>query len=177
MDLKEMGQYLLQPEPRSLLRVESLANYRSDADTAQLERWREGLPPLVDAGWRAWLDALRKRADSGNPWSRLHVLTEPLSEHLLFELGVQYVANAAAGEIIRILVMDRPERAGDFFVINDGEKVAVSNYDEDGRFDHAQIPANPDHYVALARQMWSDADPFEEWWAARPHYHGQRRAA
>jgi hypothetical protein len=178
MDLKELGEYLF-PDIRILLRVETLRFYDSASDQPHFDRWRQGLPPQRDEGWAAWLERIRRDTAAGISWQRLHVVAEPLSEHNRFELGVQYVANAEAGEDIRILVVDHERLAElrDFFVVN-AERVAVSTYDAQGKFVTARaMTETAPAWVASAREMWDQAEPFTKWWAAHPEYHQSQRAA
>lgn len=181
MDLKELGAYLFQPDLRDLLRIESLAWYDSAADDPHFKRWLDTGHVEIDDGWQGWLNRIRKDVHAGKAWRRVHVIApvsqEPLNDYLRFELGVQYPLNAHAGEQIRILEIADPAKIGDAFTVNDGERVAVSTYDQGGKFQHADTPENPDHWVALARQIWKDAIPFAEWRKAHPEYFDRRRAA
>lgn len=170
MDLKELSGYLFQPGLRDLLRVESLAWYDSAADDPHFARFTAGEPPQIDEAWRGWLDRIASDRADGMVRRRVHVIASdaPLTDYLRFELGVQYPLNAAAGERIRILEVGQAQLLGreyrDFWVADD--RVAIMEYDRDGKFRRADPAGRDASYWALhAAHLWAEAAPFEEWWA------------
>lgn len=182
MDLTELGGYLFQ-DMRDLLRIETLDWYDSAADDPHYRRWLNTGQVEMNDTWQAWLDRIRGDTEAGITWRRVHVVSEPLTDYLRFELGVQYVANAQAGEQIRIF--NAPTEAvaemEDFFVAN-GHRVAVSSYDTTGKFQSARVPEGADQWGAdqwahFGESLWAAAVPFAEWWADRPQYHNHRQAA
>lgn len=178
MDLKELGAWLFQPGIRDIHRIETLDGYVSTGDEPHYTRWRQGLPVEVNEAWDAWLTKIAHDADNGVTRRRVHVMTEPLTPHNLFECGEQYTRNGAAGEQIRAMTADPTVRARmqDFWVL-DHQQVAVMEYDEAGRFQSAWTPQDPQPWVSLGWALWTAAEPFDSWWAARPQYHGQRQVA
>lgn len=178
MDLKELGTWLFQPGVRDIFRLETLSGYISTGDQPHYDRWRQGLPVEIDDGPGSWLGRIRRDSEEGITRRRVHVMSEPLAEHNLFECGEQYTRNSAAGEQIRVMTATQQERAGlcDFWML-DGEQVAVMNYDSEGRFLDACEPTYPKSWVNLAWALWRASEDFGPWWSARPHYHGQRQVA
>lgn len=176
MDIKELGEYLFQPGLRDLLRIETLDWYDSAADDPHFARFRSGQPAQVDEKWQAWLDKIAADTAAGMTWRRVHVIAEgrALTEYLAFEFGEQYTRNTAAGELIRIVEVP-PEhlpRYQDMFVAA-GERVAISRYDADGRFQAADAAGrDAGYWVDAAQDLWRIGTPFQQWWA---NY--QRKAA
>ena len=177
MDLKELGAYLFE-DMHDLLRIETLDWYDSAADDPHYRRWLDTGRVEMNDTWRAWLDRIQRDTAAGITWRRVHIITEPLTDYLRFELGVQYVANAKAGEQIRIINAPDEARAGwrDFFVVNGG-RVAVSTYGTTGKFQYADAPRDATDWAQWGRALWDAGVPFAQWWADRPQYHAHRRAA
>ncbi|MBA2323215.1 MAG: hypothetical protein H0V92_04060, partial [Pseudonocardiales bacterium] len=148
--------------------------YDSAADDPHFLRWRTHGTVEADDTWRGWLDSIRANIASGTTLRRVRVVADgPLNDYLHFELGVQFPLNAEAGEQIRVLTLpDTQDLAtlNDYFVI-DGERVAVSHYDDGGKFQHAIAVENPALLIAQARELWEAATPFADWWAANRRYH------
>lgn len=166
MDLKELGAYLRRPGTRDRLRVETKAWYDSSTDDPHYKRWLADGTYEIDATWQGWLDGIRANVDGGTALRRVRVITRgPLNKYLEFELGVQFALNAEAGEQIRILVVDEPELAylSDFFVINGGERVAISYYDDQGKFVKAQVADLPKQWARSAQWMWDEAVDYDTW--------------
>ncbi|HEY1966809.1 MAG TPA: hypothetical protein VGH89_02580 [Pseudonocardia sp.] len=174
MDLTGLGAWLFRPGVRDVFRLETLDGYVSTGDQPHYDRWRQGLTVEVNDAWRSWLDRIADDASAGITRRRVHVMSEPLTEHNLFECGEQYTRNGRAGEEVRIMIASPAERAGlrDFWML-DREQVAVMDYDPTGRFRSAWIADGPRPWTALAWALWRSATPFEPWWAKQPHHHGR----
>jgi hypothetical protein len=174
MDLKDLGAWLFRPGVRDVFRLEALDGYVSSGDQPHYDRWRQGLAVEVNDAWRSWLDRIADDASSGITRRRVHVMSEPLTEHNLFECGEQYTRNGHAGEQIRIVIASPAERAGlrDFWML-DGKRVAIMDYDPEGRFRSARVADDPLPWAALAWALWRSAAPFDGWWATRSRHHGQ----
>ena len=172
MDLKELGAFLFQPDLRDLLRVEARDWYDSASDDPHFARFRTGQPTKVDEGWQAWLDKIATDTANGMTWRRVHVIARgiPLNDYLAFEFGEQYTRNAAAGEEIRILEVpaDSLRLYSDVFVA-DGYRVAISTYDDTGKFLYADDATARRSQASAAECTWTYAAPFEEWWANYQH--------
>jgi hypothetical protein len=178
LNLDELVQFIWPDDLKDLLRVEALDYYDSEGDHPQIDQWQAGEPVQLTDGWKGWLDGVRDRANLGITQRRVHVLTEPLSEYLRFELGVHYTANSAAGEQIRILTVPQLNRweIPDIYVVN-GERVAIMTYDLKGAFICATDVGEASSYWARsAEDLWQRAEPFEQWWAARPQYRDRQAA-
>ena len=86
---------------RCAFRLELLDRYDSPGTQDRLARFLAGEPddPAIRAGWDALLADLRR---AGKSISRVHVVSEPLTDYLRFELAF-YAGSVAAGEDVRIL--------------------------------------------------------------------------
>lgn len=167
MDLKELGAYLRRPGTHDRLRVETRAWYDSAADDPHFTRWVETGAVEVDSTWQSWLDGIRSNIGSGTCLRRVRVIAdEPLNDYLRFELTVQFPLNADAGEQIRILPLPEAQVAAmvDYFVI-DQERVAVSHYDDYGRFQYAEGHDEAHPFLDEARRLWDDGVPYAKWFA------------
>jgi hypothetical protein len=140
----------------SAWRLETLDWYTSPVTEARLARFLAG--EQVTAAERAgWLSMLRRDAAAGKTLARVHVIAEPLTDYLRYELAC-YESSAAAGEDIRILPAELGAELGvpgfDFWLF-DETWVALQHYAERGRWLGAQVISDP-YFVAEARR-WRDA--------------------
>lgn len=69
----------------------------------RLRRFLDGEDLVVDAGMEEWLDTVQGARAAGKCMERVHVVVEPLSDYMRYELTWWYPANVAAGEDIRII--------------------------------------------------------------------------
>lgn len=162
---------------RDAFRHETRTHYQTSGGSDEHTRWLAGeMSPGSDADrpWSAWV---RAQLDRGAAVRRLRVVYGPLSDHLRFELGWQYPANAAAGEEIRVLdLTERPRPVGmvdDEFWMLDGERAVLMTYADDGRFLHGDAVEGRDaDRIRRARDAaWDAAEPFDQWWTRHPEYH------
>jgi hypothetical protein len=131
---------------RSAFRLELLDRYVAANETEPLRRFRSGEPQ--DPSWREpWAQYVRNALRAGKQMARVHVVDEPLSEYLEFELTCGYPSSVTAGEDVRILPRPTwsphlwlPER--DFWLFGEREAV-VMIYDEAGNFLGAETTADP----------------------------------
>lgn len=139
---------------RSAFRLELLDWYYAENETTPLWRFRNGLPQ--EPAWREpWTRFVRAATRSGKQMARVHVVDEPLSDYLQFELTCAYPANVAAGEDVRILELRQyralPLPSRDFWLFDDRE-AADMIYDEYGTFLGAGTTSAP-AAIASYRQV------------------------
>lgn len=126
---------LFEGATRSVFRLETLQVYDASGEAERVEAFAAG-----GEGWQRPADdeslrMVREMTAQGVVWSRAHVLEEPLTAYLRFELAA-YHENEAAGEAVWIA--DRathPDLAGlreDFVLIDDRVGV-LFRYDHAGR--------------------------------------------
>lgn len=128
-----------------VFRLESLDFYDSKSERAPLERFRAGLPQ--DPTWlEPWADRVRSINRRGASIGRVHVVTEPLSEYVLFEMTCAYPANLDAGEEIGILPRSTAQRLEvpetDYWLFDD-ERTGVMVYDDAGTLSHVEVTRDP----------------------------------
>jgi Family of unknown function (DUF6879) len=141
---------------RCAFRLELLDRYDSPGTQDRLERFLAGEPddPAIRAGWDDFLADLRR---AGKSISRVHVVSEPLTDYLRFELAF-YAGSVAAGEDVRIL----PRVTGaemslpsfDFWLFDD-EAAAVMIYDSAGSWQGVQLVTDSE-FVSDCRR-WREA--------------------
>lgn len=142
---------------RSWFRLETLQVYAVDyEDEGQTSFAQTG---LVDPAPTPWRQMIRRHVDSGRSLRRVHIVEEPLTDYLRYELAV-YDLNAEAGEqtgIITVSGGDWPvglPEATDFWLFDDRE-VWDMHYDNEGRFVEA-VRAESIEQVEQCRR-WRDA--------------------
>lgn len=121
---------------REAWRLETLPQYLMPQEAEEFQAFRGGARIDPAAVSDEYTDRLRRQVAEGRSQGRVHVLTRPLSDYLLFEFHRYYKAHSLAGEQIRILdVTDRPnplEGVQDFWMFDSAE-VVLMNYRPDGR--------------------------------------------
>src|SRR6266540_2314841 len=90
----------------------------------------------------AWQAMIRRHASSGRRLRRVHVVREPVSDYVRFEMAWAYPVNVAAGEQVRVIAVRGGEWPAavpreDFWLLDDTELWAM-RYDDTGRFLHAE---------------------------------------
>jgi hypothetical protein len=126
---------LFEGATRSVFRLETLQVYHAPGEAERIQAFTAGRE-----GWQRSADdeslrMIRETTAQGVAWSRVHVLEEPLTDYLRFELAA-YHENEAAGEAV--WVADRashPDLADlheDFALIDDHVGV-LFRYDQAGR--------------------------------------------
>jgi hypothetical protein len=138
---------------RLAFRLELLDRYVAANEAEPFRRFLAGEPQ--DPLWREpWKEFVRTALRDGKRMARVHVVDEPLSEYLEFQLTCAYPANVAAGEDVRILRRQAwphlrlPDH--DYWLFDDHE-AAVMIYDEDGSFLGADTTSDPET-IARYRQ-------------------------
>jgi hypothetical protein len=131
---------------RSAFRLEMLDRYVAASEEEPFRRFLAGEPQ--DPSWREpWAQYIRAAVRDGKRMERVHVIGEPVSDYLRFEMTCGYPASVAAGESVRILRQAEwpkarlPER--DFWLFNDRDAV-VMDYGDDGRFLGAETISAPE---------------------------------
>lgn len=142
-------------------RLELLDWYTSPKTEERLTRFLAG--EKVTAAERAgWLSMLHRDRTAGKTMTRVHVIREPLSDYLRYELAC-YESSAAAGEDIRILDADLASTLNlpdfDYWLFDeafpDEAWVAVQRYGERGAWLGADVSTDPG-FVADCRR-WRQA--------------------
>jgi hypothetical protein len=160
---------LLDSFQRSAFRLEVLDRYTVPGEEAWLEAFRrDGSIPDLTRETYPWLGLVADAAAAGRTIQRVHVIDQPLSEYLRWELGM-YRLLTAAGEDIRIADRARqPELAGlglDFWLFDD-TTAAVMRHDPEGRYLGTELATDAAPYRAQRDLAVACSVPLEEFMQA-----------
>lgn len=134
----------------SLFRLETLQSYGGSGEDEAFAAFRAGQAIPMTPALREWCERVRQRIGEGCAVQRVHVVTEPLTEYIRFELA-SYAPNVEAGEDVRIL----PVRGGewptdilrkDFWLI-DSTDLWEMHYAADGTWEGAEPVTDPARIV------------------------------
>ena len=134
----------------SIFRLERLQHYPGDPN---FDRFLRGEPWQDTDSKRHWVDLVSRRTGDGVVMQRVHVVDEPWSDYIRFELTWSYPHNAAAGEDIRITSRqcEAYALAGDFWML-DERTVWAMDYDRAGQLLRAEDRSGQPAYVAACRE-------------------------
>jgi len=161
----------------SAFRLETRQSYAGSGEDDALDAFRSGLPqPPLDADDLAYLDAVRAARARGAHWQRVHVVTEPLSDYLRFELTWEYGPNVDGGEQIGIVSVGAGQRwpddlpTADFWLF-DSSMLFELRYDQDDRWLGIEEVTDPRRIRQTCR--WRDAalhqaTPWQDYLASLP---------
>ena len=127
----------------SAFRLETLQLYAVDYEEIPFKDFMQGKERYTHAVQSEYIDMVSKHVNSGRSMSRVHIISEPLSDYVRFEILWPYADNVQAGEDVRLLPIKQnnwPENIPkeDFWIF-DSKLVAVMNYDHEGRFLEAKL--------------------------------------
>jgi len=143
-------------------RLETLQVYDVSYEIEPYRAFLAGRPRPHDASKNAWTAMLAASAASGKIVQRVHLVNEPLTDYLRYELEWSYPPNVSAGEDIRILPagsttvadLSRLIALGDYWLFDSSDLWAME-YDREGRFLAIEQVADPGRIVT--RAYWRDA--------------------
>jgi hypothetical protein len=140
---------------RSWFRLETLQRYDVEYERAEFAAFLRGGQLGSEPG--PWQAMIREHVAARRQLSRVHVIEEPLSDYIRYELHA-YEPNVKAGEDVRVIPIHRGTwPAGlprhDFWLFDD-ERLWIMDYDPAGAFQAARLIADP----ASVRQhrQWRD---------------------
>lgn len=159
-----------------VFRLETLQAYDVGEEDESYAAWRHGRPrPERSVRTSDWMARIAVTTAEGKHWSRVHVVDEPLSDYLRYEL-VSYVESSAVGEEIRIASRaDHPELVAldeDFWLFDADSASAFAvlmRYDRAGRWlgtDYTADPGVLEGCRAQRRLAWESSVPLNEYLAA-----------
>ncbi len=145
----------------SIFRLETLQNYGNSGEDPALAAFLAGQPHLITPAKRAWTALVHDRTAAGCVMQRVHVVTEPITDYLRFELTWGYQPNVEAGEDIGIISVtvgqqwppELPEST-DFWLFDLNVLYAL-RYDQDGAWLATEEVTDP---VAIEQAgIWREA--------------------
>jgi hypothetical protein len=139
-------------------RLEVLQHYAVGYEDSPLERFLAGEPRPAEPVLDDWHELVRAATAAGKRMQRVHVVIEPLTPYLQYELTWAYADNIEAGEDILVL----PVSAGQWpaglprhdFWLYDSSRVGVLHYDPEGHLYRAELVRDPAEVVRHA--AWRD---------------------
>jgi hypothetical protein len=137
-------------------RLETLQRYDVSYEEDTYAAFLAGRPSYPDMAKNAWTGMISQAVAAGKSFRRVHVVSEPLTDYLRYEIEWSYGPNVAAGEDIRVLP-GQPGALGlpdhDYWLF-DSRDLWVMEYDGDGRFLHAEQVSDP--AVIVDHNYWRD---------------------
>ena len=141
---------------RSWYRLETLQRYDATNERDDFAAFLRG-DPITTAPGR-WQEMIRRHVAADRQLVRVHVIEEPLSDYIRYELAA-YVPNVAAGEDVRLI----PVRAGawpagvprhDYWLF-DNERLWLMDYNAAGALDAVTLVDEPG--AVEEHRRWRDA--------------------
>lgn len=157
-------------------RLETLQNYAGSGEDERMARFNRGEPYQPTQAKQRWLDIITGAHARGASIGRVHVVAEPLTDYMRFELSWGYAPNVDAGEDIRIIPVPETtvlppelERRQDFWLFDD--RLYLMHYAHDGTWldvehvdDERQVAA-----ALTARRLALDmAMPYQQYMRRHP---------
>ncbi|GAA4522833.1 hypothetical protein GCM10023191_102300 [Actinoallomurus oryzae] len=132
---------------RSAFRLETFQRYQVDYEEEPLRRFLAGEPRPHDPHKQGWIERVRNAAAAGKTMRRVHIVVEPVSDYLRYELSWSYRDNVAAGEDIGIIATDTGRWPADLprhdYWLFDDQVLLRMIYDADTRLVEAELIDDP----------------------------------
>jgi hypothetical protein len=134
--------------------LETRDQYKSGNEADALRQFIAG--ESVDMGWFSnWLTMIREATQEGRRFSRVRVVSTPLTDYSRFGIFCSEYTNAA-GEDIRYLTRDQAGDLPDYdFWLFDSRKLVKMLFDDDENFLGAEVV--DDSTTIVDHNYWRDA--------------------
>jgi hypothetical protein len=140
---------------RSWFRLETLQHYDAISERDSFAAFLRGEP--IDTAPGPWQQMIRRHVAAGRHLSRVHIVQEPLSDYIRYELQV-YAPNVEAGEDVRLIAVPRgtwprglPRQ--DYWLFDD-HHLWLMDYDAGDAFQAARLIDDP--AVVEQHRQWRD---------------------
>lgn len=161
----------------SAFRLETMQSYAGSGEDAALAAFQADQPqPPLSADDLAYLRAVAAARQRGAVWQRVHIVREPLSEYLKFELTWEYGPNVEAGEGIGIVSIGPDTHwpstwdVQDFWLFDD-DTLFAPRYDGSRTWlglEDVRDPARIRHARQVRKAALESAEPWREYVARHP---------
>jgi hypothetical protein len=146
-------------------RLEVRDRYNEPTETESLEKFLAGGPEYIDDSFQNWLDFIRAATAEGRRFSRVRVVSVPLTDYSRYGMAYARFTNTA-GDDIRYLTRDRARAVRlpnhDYWLF-DSRKIARLHFDEDNdRLLGVEVIEDP--VTVVQHNYWRDA---ARHWAVR----------
>lgn len=133
-------------------RLETLQEYAVDYETEPIRQFLAGGEMPADPSKDEWCGLIKAAVAEGKTMGRVHVVVEPLTDYLRYELGWSYAPNVDAGEDVRVLPVQPGEWPADLpegydFWLFDSHDLWVMVYGDGGEFLYAEQIDDPAEIV------------------------------
>lgn len=169
----------------SVFRLETEQNYDSPNEVAGLRAFLRGEPPPPDDPGKAeWISVVHAARRTRRTIQRVHVVTEPLSDYIRYELAWSYAPNLQAGEDIRIVAVPKGHAwpveltCADFWLF-DASRLYVMKYDQHNAWRGVRQIHDPSQIIhaAQAREAALHLSvPYTDYVNSRPELRAELRA-
>jgi hypothetical protein len=139
-------------------RLETLQWYNVAYEEEPIRRFLAGERNPDDPSTREWLGMVRSAHAAGKQMQRVHIIIEPPSDYVRFELNWLYQDNVVSGEDVRILSVGQNQWPDDLpkhdYWLFDSRQLVIMSYDHDGAFLAAEFVEDPSEIVQ--HNYWRD---------------------
>lgn len=155
----------------SVFRLETLPQYLVPQEADEFAAWKAGEPvPLQTPENSPGLARVRRDVARGIRWYRVHILDQPLTAYLRFELYGYLLENQPAGA--EIYVVDRDDHSDlaklhEDFIIFDDEIAVRMVYDNEGRFLRPEPIDEIERYREIRDTAMHYAEPLNDYLARK----------
>lgn len=153
---------------RSCFRLETLQCYRGSGEDDSIRAFLAGRIPQPHSGKREWMALVGAATRDGRTMQRVHVVTEPLTDYVRFEVAWSYAHSIAAGEDVRIIPVAEGEAwppdvsLNDFWLFDDTELFDMC-YDADGTWLGVTHLTDPGAVLVACRQRGAALHLAQPW--------------
>jgi hypothetical protein len=157
LDDPEFGRLFTRFE-HTAYRLETLQVYDVGYEDESFRHFLAGRADPPDQAKNEWTAMIRDAVRAGKVMQRVHVVVEPLTDYLQYEIGWSYGPNVEAGEDIRIMSAqkwDDADRPAEDYWLFDSSDLWIMKYDAEGRFLFTEKVTNPAEIVRHC--YWRDA--------------------
>jgi hypothetical protein len=145
-------------------RLEVRDRYNEPYEAESLQKFLAGEPEYIDDSFQDWLDLVQAATAEGRRFSRVRVVSLPLTDYSRYGIAYARFTNAA-GDDIRYLTRDRAREIGlpdhDYWLF-DSRKIARLHFDDDDHLLGVEVIEDP--AALVQHNYWRDA---ARHWAVR----------
>ena len=143
----------------TVFRLETRDRYNAPYEAEMIRTYEAGEPATSLPGDRPWTNNVRTTTAAGLKWSRVRVVSEPLTDYSQFGLWACQ-RNINAGDNIRYLPrsqaeeLDLPKLPYDYWLFDSRKLILMHYNDDDDRFEGAELIEDPTKIVQ--HNYWRD---------------------
>jgi hypothetical protein len=145
-------------------RLEVRDRYNEPYEAESLQKFLAGEPEYIDDSFQDWLDLVQAATAEGRRFSRVRVVSLPLTDYSRYGIAYARFTNAA-GDDIRYLTRDRAREIAlpkhDYWLF-DSRKIARLHFDDDDHLLGVEVIEDP--AAVVQHNYWRDA---ARHWAVR----------